>query len=235
MFSNKKSLTSLKLDFSKPFIVLNFKTYKESTGENAIKLAFIAEKIQKKTGLNFIVCCQAIDLKEVASSVKIPVYAQHVDCDAIGKSTGNIIPEHLMHINVRGSLLNHSEKRILLKDIEKSVIKLKELDMTSIVCAKDYIEAKRIANFKLIRPVFIAIEPPELIGGEMSVSEAKPEIIEKSVKLCGNVNVLVGAGIKNNNDIKVALKYGAKGVLLASHFVLATDPEKFLLELVKDV
>jgi len=235
MIFNKKPFITKKLDFSKPFIVINFKTYKESTGSNATKLAQIAEKVQEQTGLNIIVCVQAIDLKDVASSVKIPVYAQHSDYSEIGKSTGNIIPEHLLNINVRGSLLNHSEKRIVIKDIEGSVIKLKELDMISIVCVKDYAEAKKVSGFKLIKPTFIAVEPPELIGGEVSVSQGKPEIISKAVKACGNVPVLVGAGIKDNNDLKIALRDGAKGVLLSSHYVLARDPEKFLIELLKDV
>jgi triosephosphate isomerase len=235
MFINKKPYIVKKPDFTKPFVVLNFKTYRESSGSNAVKLALIAEKVQNKTGINIIVCVQAIDLKEVASRVKIPVFAQHIDYVTIGKSTGSIIPEQALDINTRGSILNHSEKKINLKDIEKTIIRLKELDMISIVCAKGEIEAKRIANLKTIRPTFIAVEPPELIGGEVSVSNAKPEVITKVVKVCGNIPVLVGAGIKENNDLKVALKNGARGVLLASHYVLAKDPEKFLIDLLKEV
>jgi triosephosphate isomerase len=235
MFFNKKPFIVEKLDFTKPFIVLNFKTYKESTGENAVKLALIAEKVQKKTKVNIIVCVETTYLEEVAKRVMIPVFAQHTDCETLGKSTGHIIPEQLLNINVRGSLLNHSEDKIDIKRIENTVIRLKELDMTSIVCAKSETEAKSIAKFKTIRPTLIAIEPPELIGGETSISQAKPGIIPKAVKVCGNIPVLVGAGIKTNEDLKIALKGGAKGVLLASHFVLAKDPEKFLLDLLKDV
>jgi len=235
MFLNKKPFVVKKLDYTKPFIVLNFKTYKEGSGENAIKLALIAEKVQKKLDINIIVCVETTYLEEVAKRVKIPVFAQHVDYETLGKSTGNIIPEELLNINVHGSLLNHSEKRLSLKIIEKTIIRMKELDMTSIVCAKDYNEAKKISSFKTIRPTFIAIEPPELIGGEVSVSQAKPDVIIKSVKACGNEPVLVGAGVKTNEDVKIALKNGARGVLLASHFVLAKDPEKFLMDLLKDV
>jgi triosephosphate isomerase (TIM) len=235
MFINKKPYITRKLDFSKPFIVLNLKTYSEATNENAIKLALIAERVQEKTGLNIIVCVQATDLKEVASRVKIPIFAQHTDYGTVGKNTGKINPEHLLNINIKGSLLNHSENRIDIKDIEKTVIRLKELAMTSIVCAKDSAEAKKIANFKTIRPTFIAIEPPELIGGEISVSSAKPEIIPQTVKTCGGIPVLIGAGIKHNEDVKIAIQNGAKGVLLASHFILSKDPEKFLMELLKDV
>ncbi|MGV8171622.1 MAG: triose-phosphate isomerase [Candidatus Woesearchaeota archaeon] len=235
MFINKPPYIVKKLDFNKPFIVLNFKTYNEGTGNNALKLALIADRVQNMTGLNILICVQAIDLKEVASRVKIPVLGQHIDYAEVGKSTGNIIPEQALNINTRGTLLNHSEKKLNIKDIEKTVIRLKELDMISIVCAKGQDEAKRMANFKTIRPTFIAVEPPELIGGELSVSKAKPDIITKTVKTCGIVPILVGAGIKDNNDLKVALQNGAKGVLLSSHFVLAKDPEKFLIELLKDV
>ncbi len=235
MFFNKKPFVVKKLDFTKPFIVLNLKTYNEGTSSNAVKLALIAEKVQKATNLNIILCVQATDLKEVASRVKIPIFAQHADYAPIGKSTGNIVPEQLLNINVRGSILNHSEKNISLTDIEKTVIRLKELDMTSIVCAKNHVEAKQIAKFKVVRPTFIAVEPPELIGGEVSVSQAKPDVITKAVKECGNIPVLVGAGVKDNNDVKVALQNGAKGVLLASHFVLAKDPEKFLIDMVKGI
>jgi triosephosphate isomerase len=235
MFINKKPFMVRKPDFSRPFIVLNFKTYNEGSGGNAVRLALIAEKVQEKTGLNIIVCVQAIDLKEVASRVKIPVFSQHIDYGLVGKSTGSMIPEQALGVNVRGSLLNHSEKRISIRDIEKTVIRLKELDMISIVCVKGQDEAKRVANLKTIRPTFIAVEPPELIGGEVSVSKAKPDVITKSVKACGNIPVLVGAGIKENNDMKIALQNGAKGVLLSSHYVLAKDPEKFLIELLKDV
>lgn len=235
MFFNKKPFIVEKLDFSKPFVVLNFKTYPESSGENAVKLALIAEKVQKKTKVNIIVCVEPTYLEEVAKRVRIPVFAQHTDCEVLGKSTGHVIPEQLLNINVKGSLLNHSEDKVDIKRVEKTVIRLKELDMTSIVCAKGYMEAKKIANFKTLRPTFIAVEPPELIGGEVSVSQSKPDIIAKSKKSCGNIPLLVGAGIKDNNDMKVALQNGAKGVLLASHFVLAKDPEKFLMDLLKDI
>ena len=160
MFLNKKPFIVKKPDFTKPFVVLNFKTYRESSGANAVKLALIAEKVQEKTGVNIIVCVQAIDLKEVASRVKIPVFAQHIDHETVGKSTGSIIPEHALEVNAHGSILNHSEKRINIKDVEKTVIRLKELDMISVVCAKSEAEAKKMANLKTIRPTFIAVEPP---------------------------------------------------------------------------
>jgi triosephosphate isomerase len=79
-------------------------------------------------------------------------------------------------------------------------------------------------------PDLIAVEPPELIGGNISVSTAKPEIISRAYELVGD-KLIVGAGVKNSNDIKIALKLGAKGVLLASGVMKAEDPEAVLKDL----
>jgi triosephosphate isomerase (TIM) len=221
------------LNPNKPFIILNFKTYKESSSNEALRLADIASRVQSRTGLNIIICPQTIDIKEVASSVIIPVFAQHIDIVEAGKSTGSIVAENLLGVNVHGSILNHSERRLEYKTLQKTVLKLKELDMKSIVCAKDDKEAKRISMMKPVKPDFISVEPPELIGGERSVSTAKPEIIKRTVAACQGIPVIVGAGIKDNNDLKTALSLGAKGVLLSSHYVLSENPEEFLMKLVE--
>ena len=76
---SKKSLVVRQLDYSRPFVVINLKTYKESQGRNAVRLAQAAERVGEKYHINMIIAVQAIDLKEVASQVKIPVYAQHAD------------------------------------------------------------------------------------------------------------------------------------------------------------
>ena len=47
-----------------------------------------------------------------------------------------------------------------------------------------------------MEPTYIAYEPPELIGGNVSVSSAKPEIIAQAAKACnGKTKLLVGAGL----------------------------------------
>ena len=78
----------------------------------------------------------------------------------------------------------------------------------------------------------IAVEPPELIGGDISVSKAGPEIIERAVDFVGKNQVLVGAGIRDLEDVTIALKLGACGVLVASGVVKVADPYAVLLGLV---
>ena len=105
--------------------------------------------------------------------VQLPILAQHIDDSKVGSTTGFVIPELLKKSKVKGSLINHSEHRISSKEIEKLVLKLKELKMISIVCVKDVAEVKKYVK---LNPDFIAIEPPELIGSGKAVSNRKTRI-----------------------------------------------------------
>lgn len=208
-------------------ILINFKTYEESTGKNAIKLAKAAEKISKETGQKIIAIPQAVDLKEVAKKVGIDVYTQHVDEKDYGANTGSILIESAKQAGAKGSIINHSENRIPIEKIQKIVEKAKQHEFTIVVCVKDLEEAKKVDAFK---PDYIAYEPPELIGGNISVSTAKPEII-KDIAQSISTPVIVGAGVKNTEDVKKCIELGAKGVLVASGVIKTKRVKKAIKEL----
>ena len=71
-------------------------------------------------------------------------------------------------------------------------------------------------------PTYFCIEPPELIGGDVSVSTAHPELIRAAVE-ASPVPVLTGAGVKTGEDLRIAAELGSAGVILASGIVLAQD------------
>jgi triosephosphate isomerase len=83
----------------------------------------------------------------------------------------------------------------------------------------------------------LAVEPPELIGGEISVSTAKPEVIRDSVSAVNQINpgipVLCGAGVKDQADVSKALSLGSQGILLASGVVKSSEPRKVLIDLIQ--
>ena len=85
-------------------------------------------------------------------------------------------------------------------------------------------------------PDFIAVEPPELIGGDISVTSANPRIVSDTVDTVKSVDpkvkVLCGAGVKTGEDVRKAIELGAEGVLLASGVVKSNDPKKTLMDLV---
>lgn len=211
-----------------PLIITNFKTYEHVTGEAAVALAKIHEKVARDTGVSIMCAVQPMDLHRVSSQVNIPILSQHFDPHLPGQTTGCLILEALKQAGAMGSLLNHAEKRIPFDAIIECLNRASSLGLFTVLCSRDHEEARRLAALK---PDCIAVEPPELIGGERSVSTAEPNVIKKSVEALPNIPVLVGAGIKNGKDVEIAMKLGAKGILIASGVVKAKEPEKVLREL----
>lgn len=224
-----------------PAIVLNYKAYAESRGQNAIKLSSAAKRLAGETKKTVVVCPPQLDVNAVASKLGatpfFEVFGQHVDSDAEGAFTGSITAEALLASGCRGSLLNHSEKKIGLEAVGKTIKRAKEAGgLYLVVCADSVEEAKKIAAF---RPPCIAVEPPELIGTGVSVSTARPEIVTNSVKeikkIDENIAVLVGAGVSNAADVRKSLELGAEGVLLASAFVKSKNPGRLLEEMLAEI
>lgn len=211
-------------------IVLNLKTY-EASIQKALFFTDTASEVVAETGLRIIVCPPALSLREAAERFS-EVFAQHADAEPPGAHTGSVPVEMLKAAKVKGSLVNHSEKRLAPDRVKATVERLHTNGLESLVCAATSKEAVGFAGFT---PTFIAVEPPELIGSGISVSNAKPEIVINSVKAVKETNqnttVLCGAGVSNKDDVRKSLELGAEGVLLASAFVKAKDPKAFLTEL----
>ncbi|RLI95651.1 MAG: triose-phosphate isomerase [Candidatus Altiarchaeales archaeon] len=220
----------------KKYVIINCKTYREATGDDAFKLAKICDDVAKETDVEIIICPQFTDIYRIAKNVDIPVYAQHVDPVDYGSNTGHVLPESVKAAGSAGSLINHSERRLRLADIEACIEKLKSLGMISVVCTNN-INVTKAAS--ALGPDFVAIEPPELIGTGIPVSKAQPEIITGSVDAVNKVNpdvkVLTGAGITTGDDVKKAIELGTCGVLLASGVIKAKNPKDVLMDLVKDI
>lgn len=216
-----------------PTIVLNVKTYSEATGKEAFDIAAIMSKVSRETGTSMAIAVQATDITLCAEKLDIPVYAEHIDPIKPGSHTGWTLPEAVKSAGAVGTLINHSEHRLILADIDVCITRAKELKLDHIVCSNNVATSKAIAAFS---PDFIAVEPPELIGGDISVTTADPGIVSSSVEavknIDNNVKVLCGAGVKNGRDVTKSIELGAEGVLLASGIVKAKDKESVIRDLV---
>jgi triosephosphate isomerase len=217
------------LNLQTPMIIVNFKTYVESTGKRAVELAKQAEKASKETGANIIVAPQFADLSKVAETVEIPVFAQHIDPIKPGNSTGHILAESVIEAGAVGTLINHSEMQVKLSDIDAIVRLTREKHIVSCVCTSNPSISAAVAY---LNPDIISIEPPELIGSGIAVSQAQPEAVTNTIRLVRKVNdeavILCGAGISKGEDVSTALKLGTHGVLVASGIVKAKDPYSVL-------
>jgi triosephosphate isomerase len=217
-----------------PAIVLNFKTYPEILGKKGWDLAKRFASVADDTGASIVLCPPATDIAHVAKLVHVPVFSQHVDAVEAGATTGWVPPETLLEAGAAGTLLNHSERKVAWEEMAKSIPRCQKLGLEVVACADDSAEAETLAK---LSPEYIAIEPPELIGGDVSVTTAKPEVISRAVERIHAVNprvsVLCGAGVRTRKDVARAIDLGTSGVLLSSGVVKAKDPAATLRDLVK--
>lgn len=218
----------------RPAIIVNFKAYSEVEKDGALNLAKACQEVSEESGIKISVCPPTVELGVVAREVDIPVFSQNVDPYAPGSATGWVTPSMVKGCGAIGTLINHSEHKVPKNIIGECVELSKSLDLITVVCADNVKAAVTVSEF---RPDFVAVEPPELIGGNISVTTANPRIIEDTVeavkKISGSIHVLCGAGVKTGDDVKAAIELGTSGVLLASGVVKAKDPKAVLLDLVK--
>ena len=215
-----------------PLLLINFKTYIEATGKKSIDLAKIAEQVAREQGVNFAVAPQFSDLKPVSEAVDIPVFSQHIDAIRPGAYTGHVLAEAVRSAGAGGTLINHSERRIKISEIEETLEIARSAELATIVCANTSGVGAAVAA---LDPDMIAIEPPELIGSGVAVSKAQPELITRTVTRIRDVNktvkILCGAGVSYADDVVSALTLGTDGVLVASSVVKNKDPKKLLQEM----
>ena len=212
-------------------ILINFKTYKEATADKALELAKSIAKI-KNDKYNIAIAPSLLTIKEIAQKTNLMVFSQHTDHISLGANTGRIPADELKKIGVRGTILNHSERKIPTKYLKEIIEICRTKKLKTVVCASSISEIKKILQFN---PDYLAYEPKEFIGGNISVTEAKPEIILKAAEVIKEINprtkLLCGAGIHSKEDLGHALLLGANGVLIGHAVPKAKDPKKFLEEM----
>ena len=209
------------------FVLVNLKAY----DCDAVAIAEAAAEVAADTDARIAVAPQAVDLAAVAET-GIETFAQHVSPNGHGSHTGSTLAEAVAQY-ADGTLLNHSERRLRLADIDASVEAARDVGLETVVCANN---PEQIAAVTALGPDAVAVEPPELIGTGVSVASADPEIVEGAVAAAGNVDpsvdVFCGAGISTGDDVLAARDLDARGVLLASGVAKADDPRAALEDLV---
>lgn len=215
-----------------PLLLVNLKTYPGHLGPAAERTARILEELGRAHGVPVALAPATPDLGRVAASVTIPVLAQHVDPVDAGARTGTVPAESVRAAGGWGSLVNHSEHPLPFVRTSEVVGRLRGLGLVAVVCARDIPVARRLATTS---PPFLAIEPPELIGGDRAVSTARPEVVSGAVAAVRGVSpatkVLCGAGVHDRQDVARALELGSAGVLVASAVARAPDARAAIDEL----
>lgn len=205
-------------------IIINFKNYE--LGKDVLKLA---KKIQKYTP-KAIIAVPATYIGYVTFRTKLKVYAQHIDYQEKGRNTGFLIPEAVKNAGAKGSLLNHSEHKISLKDIKTTIRRSNKVGLKIVACTSNLKQAKELRKLK---PFAIAFEDPKLVGTGRSITKYKTHSLEKFVSLLKGTKIipLCGAGISSKEDYNEALKLGCKGILVSTVIMKSKNSEKFLKDI----
>ena len=216
----------------RPLIVVNFKTYATAMGQKAVELAQAMERASNEH-VRMVAVVSAFDLHAVKlAAPTLEVWSQHLDPVGQGSFTGWLQPENAIERGAEGTIINHAEHKVDMDHVQGLMKQLPD-EFPICACAADVEEAHRLAE---LGPTFIAVEPPELIGGDISVTTADPAIVSDTVTAVRNINsnvrVLCGAGVKDGKDVRTAVELGAHGVLLASGVTKASDVDAVLADLV---
>jgi len=217
-------------------LIVNFKNYPEVLGDGSVSLALAVKRVADDALIEAIVAPPTPMLALVASRTGARVYSQSVGSMRGDKTTGEILPEAVKAAGGSGTILNHSESRRTPAELGKLVPRLAGIGMEVCLCAQTAEEAAELAALK---PLYLAIEPPELIGSGIAVSKARPELVQKTVSAVRRAGyggkILCGAGIVSGEDVTKALTLGVDGVLVASSVVKARDWEAQVRELARSL
>ncbi|MDG1547875.1 MAG: triose-phosphate isomerase [Candidatus Thalassarchaeaceae archaeon] len=216
---------------SEQLVVVNFKTYESAHGVAAEELASIMGQIE--TDARMIAVVSAFDLSAVVSMApNLEIWTQHLDPINFGSNTGWLHPETAIQRGAKGTLINHAEHKVSIEHIAMLLDSVPE-GFTVCACAADIDEARALSA---LQPDYVAVEPPGLIGGEISVTTADPEIVSGTARaireISKDVGILCGAGVKNGQDVVKAIELGTSGVLLASGVTKVKDAKSALEDLV---
>ncbi|WP_336363842.1 triose-phosphate isomerase [Halalkalicoccus salilacus] len=211
------------------FVLVNCKAYPC----DPVEIAEAAADVADDSGVRIAVAPQAARLESV-SETGVETWAQHVDGVEHGSHTGSTLAEAVENAGATGTMINHSERRLKLADIDSGIEAAERVDLECIVCANNPDQVGAVAA---LGPDAVAVEPPELIGTGTPVSQADPDVVTDAVAAAesvdDSVDVLCGAGISTGEDVVAAGDLGAEGVLLASGVAKADDPRAALESLVE--
>lgn len=208
-------------------IFLALKTYKKTTGDAVIKILSSVKKIIKETGVPIIACAQATDIYRIKKELDIEVWAQHVDPIDPGKNTGWISPYSVKNAGATGVLINHSEHKLKEEVIIETVKKARQYNLKIILIGQTVEMIKKFDSFDID---FLSFEKEDLIASPISMIDQQEEAIKDLVKIVKHP-LIIGAGINDGEDTRKSKAAGAVGVLMATYFVTAPDPEQKLREL----
>lgn len=212
------------LEYRPPIFEIGLKGY--VYGAEAVALAVAADRLAAEFDVTVIVDPQIVDIPSIASATRnLLVFAQHMDSVPIGRGAGRVLPEAIKQAGAVGTMLNHSESRITLHEMAKTIRRADEVGLATLVCADSPEEAAAVA---LLRPNMILAEPPDLVGTSTAVGSEMRDFVSQVLGLVRPIDqriiVFCSAGIRSPEDVSDVLRLGVDATGSTSGILKSSDP-----------
>lgn len=215
-----------------PFFWVNFKVYPGTAGEEGLELARTVERVQRETGVSFVLSPQLPDVRLVAEKTDLAVMGQRADAVDPGRGTGRVLLETLAAAGADALAVNHAEHREPVDDVAETVERCRDLGLHSVVSAHGLAAGRAVAT---LDPDTLVFEVPEDIATDRAITRTHPERVRAFVDMVAETaprtNAFVGGGISTGEDVASAFEQGADAVGAASAVVTADDPYAVLTDL----
>lgn len=215
-----------------PFFEIGPKCY--LYGQDVLDLASYAAQASKKYNVQVLFTPQYVDIAPVAAKFpELLVIAPHMDPIKPGRGQGSVLPESLKAAGAAGVMLNHVEKPVTVAALYQALVRAKELDLLSIVCADSIAESCAMAK---LGPDVIVAEPSELIGTGQTSDEVYVRETTKAIReVSASIKILQAAGIRTGQDVYNVIYAGAQGTGTSSGVIVAEDRPAMVNEMIQAV
>ncbi len=216
-----------------PVFEIGLKGY--AYGAEAVRLAKAADRLAAELDVSIVFDPQAVDIPAVARETEhILVFAQHLDPVPPGRGVGAMLAEAVRAAGAEGAMLNHSERPMTLAEIERALVRAREVGLRTLVYADS---PEQAAGLAMLGPDIVLAEPPELIGGSRSAATEMREFVDRTVELVGRVDpaiiVMCSAGVQTAADVAAMMALGVDGTGSSSGILRAPDPVVRMDEMIR--
>jgi triosephosphate isomerase (TIM) len=215
----------------------NWKMFKGPADTRAFLAAFAPPD-----GVDVIVCPPFASLAAAVESGR-SVYAQNVHWEPSGAYTGEVSPQMLLELGVRGALVGHSERRQLFGESDEMVARRArsalEAGLGVIACVGETIEQRESGDTELVLKIqveaiafaagdhadlVLAYEPVWAIGSGLTATPEQVREAHAFIKDLLDRPVLYGGSVKPDNAQELLAQPGIDGALVGG---ASLDPDSF--------
>ena len=200
------------------------------------------ESFEAPAGVDVVFCPPYVSLGAAVERGRT-IYAQNVHWESSGAYTGEVSPEMLVELGVKGALVGHSERRQLFGETDEMVARRArtalEAGLSVIACVGETLEQRESGDTELVLKIqveaiafaagdhenlVIAYEPVWAIGTGKTATAAQAAEAHHFVKSLLDRPVLYGGSVKPENAAELLSQPAIDGALVGG---ASLDPDSF--------